>query len=116
MSGASGVVLGFLLATAYGAGFHFIVGGPARRIILYLLASWIGFALGHVIGDFFGIEALKLGAVYLLTASVGSWIALIGSWWLSQDAPSATRAPAAPRAAPRRPPPADSGDAASRPE
>lgn len=84
MSGAaSGLVLGFLLATAYGAGFHLLLGGPARRIILYLLAAWIGFALGHVTGDLLDLEMLKLGALHLLTASLGAWTALIASWWLA---------------------------------
>jgi hypothetical protein len=79
---AGGVVLGFLLATAYGAGFHFFVGGPARHIVLYVLASWLGFALGHLLGDWLGITTLKLGAIHLLSASLGSWIALFGSWIL----------------------------------
>ena len=79
---AGGVVLGFLLATAYGAGFHFFVGGPARHIVLYVLASWLGFALGHLLGDWLGITTLKLGAIHLLSASLGSWIALIMSWIL----------------------------------
>lgn len=83
---ASGLVLGFLLATAYGAAFHFIVGGQPRRIILYVLASWVGFALGHFIGDLIGIDVLQLGAVHLFTASLGSWLALILSWLLSDRA------------------------------
>ncbi len=83
MSGtASGLVLGFLLATTYGAGFHLIFGGPARRIILYVLAAWVGFALGHLVGDWFNIEILRLGAIHLLTASVGAWIALLAGHWL----------------------------------
>jgi hypothetical protein len=79
---AGGVVLGFLLATAYGAGFHFFIGGPARHIVLYVLASWLGFALGHLLGDWLGITTLKLGTIHLLSASLGSWIALIMSWVL----------------------------------
>ena len=83
---AAGFVLGFLLATAYGAGFHLIMGGPGKRIIIYILASWLGFAVGHFVGDLLNIEFLKLGALHLLTASVGSWVALILSWWLfAQD-------------------------------
>lgn len=81
---ASGLVLGFLLATAYGAGFHLIMGGPARRILLYVLAAWIGFGLGHFLGDLLNIELLKLGVVHLLTASLGAWIALIASWLLAK--------------------------------
>lgn len=86
MSGAaSGLVLGFLLATAYGAGFHLILGGPARRILLYLGAAWIGFILGHFLGDLLNMELFKLGAVHLFSASLGAWIALIASWWLSRQ-------------------------------
>ena len=48
---AAGMILGFLLATAYGAAFHIIMGGPARHVILYLFSAWLGFALGHLIGD-----------------------------------------------------------------
>lgn len=78
---ASAIVLGFLLATVYGAGFHLLLGGPARRITLYILAAWLGFILGHIIGDLLNIDLLKLGALHLLTASLGAWIALVASWW-----------------------------------
>lgn len=79
---AAALVLGFLLATAYGAGFHVIMGGPARRILLYVFSAWIGFIIGHFLGDFFNIEFFKLGALHLFAASLGSWIALIASRWL----------------------------------
>lgn len=80
---ASGLVLGFLLATAYGAAFHLIIGGRPRKIILYILAAWVGFILGHFIGDFIGFNTFRLGAVHLFTASLGAWIALVLSWFLS---------------------------------
>ncbi len=87
MSGtASGVVLGFLLATAYGAAFHLLVGGPARRIALYLVASWVGFIAGQLVGGIFGIDLLKLGTINLLSASIGAWLALFASWWLARAA------------------------------
>jgi hypothetical protein len=82
---ASGIILGFLLATAYGTGFHLLLGGPARRIILYVLSAWVGFAIGHIVGDIFQIDLLKLGALQLFSASLGAWIALIASWWLARD-------------------------------
>lgn len=81
----SGLVLAFLLSTAYGAGFHFIMGGPAKRILLYILSSWLGFTLGHLIGDILNIELLKLGAVHLFSASLGAWIALITSRLLARN-------------------------------
>jgi hypothetical protein len=82
---ASGIVLGFLLATIYGAAFHLFVGGPPRRIVLYVLASWVGFTIGHFVGDLLGIELLRLGAVHLFSASLGAWIALIASWVLERS-------------------------------
>lgn len=87
MSGtAAALVFGLLLATAYGAGFHILLGGPPRRLVLYILAAWTGFALGHIVGDLFNNPVLKLGAVQLLFASVGAWIALVFTRWLQQSA------------------------------
>mgnify|MGYP007073390580 CR=1 FL=1 len=82
---ASGLILGFLLATAYGAGFHLLLGGPARRIILYLVVAWFGFALGHIAGDLLNMTLLRLGALTLFCARLGAWLALIVSWWLVGD-------------------------------
>lgn len=82
MTAAAGLILGFFLSTAYGAGFHLIFGGPTRRILLYIIAAWLGFLLGHFIGDLLNIELLKLGVLHLFSASLGAWIALLVSWWI----------------------------------
>lgn len=79
---ASGLVLGFLLATIYGGLFHLVFGGPIRRILVYLLAAWVGFFIGQFIGDFFNFELLKLGKIHLVPASIGAWGALLAAWWL----------------------------------
>jgi hypothetical protein len=84
---ASGLVLGFLLSTVYAAVFHLLIGGPPRKLLLYVLSSWAGFTLGHFVGDLLGFETLKLGAIHLLAASIGSWLALILSWFLSTRNP-----------------------------
>lgn len=84
MSGtASSIVLGFLLSTAFAALFHLLIGGPIRRLILYILFSWIGFTIGHFLGEMLQLDWFKLGPLYLFSASIGSWIALLGSWWLA---------------------------------
>lgn len=80
---ASSLVLALLLATAYAALFHFLIGGPTRRLLIYIMASWLGFAVGHFLGQFLSIDWLKLGPLYLLSASLGSWIFLFASWWLA---------------------------------
>lgn len=82
----SAVILGFLLATAYGAAFHLIMGGPARRIVLYVLTAWVGFVVGHFVGETIGLTFLSLGPLHLLSASIGAWIALIASWLLAGQA------------------------------
>ncbi len=88
MSGtASSIVLGFLLSSAYGALYHLLIGGPARRLILYVLASWIGFILGHFLGNILQLNWFKLGPLNLLSASIGSWVAVLGSWWLAGRSP-----------------------------
>jgi uncharacterized membrane protein YjjP (DUF1212 family) len=79
---ASSLVLAFLLATAYAALFHFLIGGPIRQLLIYIVAAWLGFAAGHLVGQFLMIDWLKLGPLYLLSGSIGAWIALLGSWWL----------------------------------
>jgi uncharacterized membrane protein len=84
---ASGLVLGFLLSTIYGAIFHLILGGPPRKLLLYVVVSWAGFAAGHFVGDLLGFEVLKLGAVHLLAASIGSWAGISLSWFLTDRAP-----------------------------
>lgn len=79
---ASGMVLAFLLATAYGAGFHVIMGGPLRHILVFVIAAWIGFAAGHFLGDFLNVDILDLGAINLFSASIGAWLALLFAWLL----------------------------------
>ena len=75
---------GALIATLFGAAFHLVVGGDGRRLGLYLLAGWLGFALGHVVGNWSGVTAGRLGALNLLTATVGSWTALLAARWLAK--------------------------------
>ncbi len=79
---AAGLVLAFLLATGYAAAFHLLVGGSASQLLLYLLASWIGFIAGHLLGDWLGLTLFRLGAVQLLSASLLAWLFLLGSRWL----------------------------------
>ncbi len=81
---ASALILGFLLASAYATAFHFIMGGPIRRLLIYLVVSWVGFTVGQFVGDFLGIDLFKLGALHLLPASIGAWVALVLAWWLAE--------------------------------
>ena len=83
----AGFILSALLAIAYGAAFHFLVGGSLPTVVVYLVASAIGFIIGHFVGRFLGVETFRLGAVYLLTASIGSWTLLIFTRWFLNPPP-----------------------------
>jgi uncharacterized membrane protein YjjP (DUF1212 family) len=75
--------LAALLATLYGAAFHVWQGGGARRLGLYLLAGWLGFALGHLLGNALGVRVLMVGPLNVLAATLGSGVALFAARWLS---------------------------------
>ncbi len=75
------VTFAFILATLFGAVFHFIVGGDARRLALFFLAGWIGFALGHILGDMFNIN-IAIGSINIVSASVGALVALVVAYIL----------------------------------
>jgi hypothetical protein len=77
------LLLAFTLATLYGAGFHLWQGGGARRLALFLLAGWLGFALGQWVGEALSIRVLMIGALHWLTATLGSVLALFAARWLA---------------------------------
>ena len=69
-------VFTFVVATLMGSTFHFIFGGDARRLALFLLAAWIGFALGHAAGRSFDIDILAIGQLRVVSASIGALFTL----------------------------------------
>ncbi len=71
------LVFSFVLATLYGAAFHLVSGGDARRLALFLLAAWLGFGLGQSFGEMIGITWLDIGPLHMLVATVGAWLALV---------------------------------------
>ena len=79
---AAGLILAFLVSTAYGSGFHLLVGGRLVMVPIYLLCAWLGFAIGHFLGESLGVELLRLGVVQLFSGSLGAWILLIIGRWL----------------------------------
>ncbi len=74
---APSVIFGFVIATLFASTFHVLSGGDARRLALFFLASWMGFALGHITGDLLNVELLDIGPLNMLNATVGAYVALI---------------------------------------
>jgi len=76
-----GSLVSWLLASV----FHLVVSGNIKRIILYILFSWIGFWAGNYLGIYFGINLLKWGLVDYGMAVIGSFILLVFAYWLSSE-------------------------------
>jgi hypothetical protein len=77
------LLFAFAISTLYGAGFHVLLGGSSRRLALYLAAGWLGFTMGHLAGELWGVTAVRVGSLNFLAATLGSALALIGARWLA---------------------------------
>ncbi len=82
------LTFGFILATLYGAGFHIIIGGGAHRLVAFLAAGWVGFALGHIVGVLFDVTLGSIGAIRLLSASIAALFALLFAHALTKRRPN----------------------------
>ena len=61
----------------YGLGVHIIMGGNARRMVLFVVTSWLGFLLGQYVGDYLQIALFRIGVVHFLPASVCAAVLLL---------------------------------------
>ncbi|GIV66533.1 MAG: hypothetical protein KatS3mg047_0926 [Bellilinea sp.] len=77
------VLLGMVIATFYGALFHFWRGGSLIRLGLYLIFAWIGFWGGHWLAGLIGWEFIPVGQLNLGPATIGSMVILAIGYWLS---------------------------------
>lgn len=71
------LVLAAVLATAYAAFFHLWNRGGMSMLRNYLLAAWIGFAGGHLVGDLAGTHWLQVGHLSVFNGTVGAAAALL---------------------------------------
>lgn len=85
------VTFSFIVATLIGAGFHFIVGGDVRRLALFLLTAWVGFALGHIAGGLFGLNLLNIGPLRIIPAVIGALVALVVANVITARSPQTRR-------------------------
>lgn len=71
------LTLGAVLSTAYAALFHLWDRGDAGALRRYLLAAWLGFSGGHLLGDVAGVHWLQVGHLSVLNGTVGTAMALL---------------------------------------
>jgi hypothetical protein len=76
------LLLAVILSTLYGAGFHLVVGGGSQRLLFYLIAGWVGFAIGHLAGNWFGVTLGVIGPLNAGAATIASLLTLVLAHWL----------------------------------
>lgn len=81
------LIFAFIVATVIGAGFHLIVGGDARRLALFLLAGWFGFALGHSASVRLNLDIFTIGDLHIVTAALGAGLTLIATHLFTSGRP-----------------------------
>ncbi|MHB8752728.1 MAG: hypothetical protein ACYDBJ_26480 [Aggregatilineales bacterium] len=67
------------MATLYGAAFHVLAGGDARRLAFFLIAGWLGFALGQMFGVAFGVDVFDIGSLHTASATFAAILALFAA-------------------------------------
>jgi hypothetical protein len=71
------LVLGAVLSTIYAALFHLWQRGTMAALRRYLIAAWLGFAAGHLLGGMLGFQWLQVGDLNALSGTVGAVAALL---------------------------------------
>ncbi len=87
------LLIGFVLATLIGAGFHALRGGGGGKLLLDLIMGWLGFGLGQYLAGRLGFTIGSLGALHLgLAIPVALVFLLVGNWLSPVETPKKTRA------------------------
>ncbi|MCL4562665.1 MAG: hypothetical protein M1281_18895 [Chloroflexi bacterium] len=74
---------GVLLSSLYGAVFHLWKDGGLPRLFLFLVLSWAGFWIGHLLANQLGWTFVSVGTLHVGLATLGSLAFLAGGYWLS---------------------------------
>jgi len=77
------IIFALLIASLYGALYHLVRDGGLGRLFLYLLFSYAGFALGHLVGIWQGWLLFPVGQLNLGLSTLGSFLLLVVGEWIS---------------------------------
>ncbi len=70
------LLFGLVVASLYGALFHLVRGGRPARLFLFMALSWLGFTLGHIVGNWRGWILFPVGPLNFGAATIGSILLL----------------------------------------
>jgi hypothetical protein len=77
------IILGSVIAVLVGAIFHLWRNGGFIQLVVYIVASVIGFWVGHGVAVIIDLDFLSYGPLRLGLALVGSVIFLGLAYWLT---------------------------------
>lgn len=75
-------VLSVLLSTMLATLFNLWQGGSVRDLALYLIAGWLGFVVGELLGDWMGLDVFMIGEVHVAEAILACVLLLFLARWL----------------------------------
>jgi uncharacterized membrane protein YeaQ/YmgE (transglycosylase-associated protein family) len=84
-------LFGSLVAVFLGVVFHLIKGGGPFYIFLYMLAGFIGFWVGHYVGDSLELNMWTIGPVHYASALLSTLAFLLITAWLFTRKPAENR-------------------------
>jgi len=71
-----------LLSTMLATLFNLWQGGSVRDLALYLIAGWLGFVVGELLGDWMGLDVFMIGEVHVAEAILACVLLLFLARWL----------------------------------
>jgi hypothetical protein len=78
------LLLGIVISTLYGTGFHLWRGGNLGKLILYMILGWAGFWIGQAVASSLGWGFLSMGPLHLGMATLLSFVFLGLGYWLGK--------------------------------
>jgi hypothetical protein len=77
------ILFGVLVSTLLGAAFHLWKDGGLGRLVLYIILAWIGFWVGHIIGQALDWSFFSVGSLHFGMAVLGCILFLGAGYWFS---------------------------------
>jgi len=78
-------IFGSIFAFLIGSLFHLIFGGNFKKLLLYLLTSWLGFWVGDFLSKQIGLRFISVGLLNLGFSIIGSLLFLFIVFWLGME-------------------------------
>ena len=74
-----GVLFGFIVASLCALGFHILLGGSFRRLVLYICTAWVSFFVGHFLGMVLKWDVWRLGSINFFASLLATVLGLIAA-------------------------------------